>query len=246
MLNEIFLAFIPIFVAVDPIGLLPLFVGLTQRVAKKEKRKIIVQSVATALSLAIAFIVLGKWVFRVMGITVWDFMIAGGVILLCLSISDLLQPWKERPDLPEEMGAVPLGTPLIVGPAVLTTSLIMIDQHGVAATVISVVLNICLVGGNVHLVRFFDKDPGEGRGQGVIQNYGAFSGGDRGDDDPQRHCPAVGRRQWGADSGAPRGKTRGGGILNRPVPCWYGTGLVHGQKRKCHVAAVVITLHDSR
>lgn len=146
MLNEIFLAFIPIFVAVDPIGLLPLFVGLTHRAAKKEKRKIIVQSVATALSLAIAFIVLGKWVFRVMGITVWDFMIAGGVILLCLSISDLLQPWKERRDLSEEMGAVPLGTPLIVGPAVLTTSLIMIDQHGVTATVISVVLNICLVG----------------------------------------------------------------------------------------------------
>src|SRR3989338_6257324 len=146
MLNEIFLAFIPLFVAVDPIGLLPLFVGLTHRVAKKEKRKVIVQSVATALSLAIAFIVLGKWVFRVMGITVWDFMIAGGVILLCLSISDLLQPWKELPDLSEEMGAVPLGTPLIVGPAVLTTSLILIDPHGVAATVISVVLNICLVG----------------------------------------------------------------------------------------------------
>lgn len=146
MLNEIFLAFIPIFVAVDPIGLLPLFVGLTHRLAKKEKRRIIVQSVATALSLAIAFIVLGKWVFRVMGITVWDFMIAGGVILLCLSIRDLLQPWKERPDFSEEMGAVPLGTPLIVGPAVLTTSLILIDQHGVAATVISVVLNICLVG----------------------------------------------------------------------------------------------------
>ena len=146
MLNEIFLAFIPIFVAVDPIGLLPLFAALTHRVTKKEKRKIILQSVVTALSLAVAFIVLGKWTFRVVGITVWDFMIAGGVILLCLSISDLLQPWKERPNLSEELGAVPLGTPLIVGPAVLTTSLIMIDQHGVAATVASVVLNICLVG----------------------------------------------------------------------------------------------------
>lgn len=146
MFNEIFLAFIPLFVAVDPIGLLPVFVALTHRVTKKEKRKIIVQSVVTALSLAIAFIFLGKWVFRVMGITVWDFMIAGGVILLCLSISDLLQPWKERHNIPEGLGAVPLGTPLIVGPAVLTTSLIIIDQYGVAATVISVVLNICLVG----------------------------------------------------------------------------------------------------
>src|SRR3989338_6585986 len=128
MFNEIFLAFIPIFVAVDPIGLLPLFVALTHRVTKKEKRKIILQSVATALSFAIAFIVLGKWMFRVVWITVWDFMIAGGVILLCLSISDLLQPWKERPNLSEELGAVPLGTPLIVGPAVLTTSLIMIED----------------------------------------------------------------------------------------------------------------------
>lgn len=146
MLNEIFLAFIPVFVAVDPIGLLPIFVALTHRTTKKEKRKIIVQSVVTAMSLAIAFIFLGKWVFRVMGITVGDFMIAGGGILMCISINELLQPDTRRRRFVGDLGAVPLGTPLIVGPAVLTTSLIIIDQHGLAATVISVVLNISLVG----------------------------------------------------------------------------------------------------
>lgn len=162
MLNEIFLAFIPVFVAVDPIGLLPLFVSLTNRLGKREKRKIIVQSVITALSLAIAFIFFGKWVFRVLGITIGDFMVAGGVILLCISINDLLQPHgKQRHQTYEDVGAVPLGTPLIVGPAVLTTSLIMIDQHGMAATVISVVLNVFLVGVIFFCAEFLIKAIGQ-------------------------------------------------------------------------------------
>lgn len=145
MFDHLLLAFIPIFVAVDPIGLLPLFVGLTHHLDPRRKRKIILHSMITALSLAIAFILLGKWVFEVLGISVGDFMIAGGVILLCLSINDLLAQ-KRRMQSYEDLGAVPLGTPLIVGPAVLTTSLIIIDQYGVPATLISVLLNILLVG----------------------------------------------------------------------------------------------------
>lgn len=146
MLQDIFLAFIPVFVAVDPIGLLPVFVALTHRIGKKEKERIIVQSVVTALSVAIAFIFLGKWVFRVMGITVGDFMVAGGLILMCLSISDLLSSGKQWRRSAGDLGAVPLGTPLIAGPAVLTTSLIIIEEYGLTATVISVLLNVCLVG----------------------------------------------------------------------------------------------------
>ncbi|MBI5150547.1 MAG: MarC family protein [Candidatus Omnitrophica bacterium] len=146
MLGNILLAFIPVFVAVDPIGLLPVFVALTHRVGKKERKKVIIQSIATALSLAVAFIFLGKWVFRVMGITVGDFMIAGGGILMCISINELLQPGKQRRLPPGELGAVPLGTPLIVGPAVLTTSLIIIEEYGLVATLFAVVLNVLLVG----------------------------------------------------------------------------------------------------
>ncbi len=146
MASEIFLAFIPVFIAVDPIGLLPVFVALTHRIGKKEKQKIIVQSVITALSVAIVFIFVGKWVFRMMGISVGDFMVAGGLVLMCLSVSDLLVPGKQWRRPVDDLGAVPLGTPLIVGPAVLTTSLIIIEEYGLVATVISAVLNICLVG----------------------------------------------------------------------------------------------------
>ena len=144
--NEILLAFIPVFVAVDPIGLLPLFAGMTYDLTRPEKTKIIVQSIGTALLLAIGFIFLGKWVFRLLGISIGDFMVAGGAILFCISIMELLQPGKERRLPPDELGVVPLGTPLIVGPAVLTTSLIIIEEYGLPATVISVLLNLLLTG----------------------------------------------------------------------------------------------------
>lgn len=144
--NEILLAFIPVLVAVDPIGLLPLFAGMTHDLTRPEKTKIIVQSIGTALLLAIGFIFLGKWVFRLLGISIGDFMVAGGAILFCISIMELLQPGKERRLPPDELGVVPLGTPLIVGPAVLTTSLIIIEEYGLPATVISVLLNLLLTG----------------------------------------------------------------------------------------------------
>jgi len=146
MVRNILLSFIPIFVAVDAVGVLPIFVSLTVGMTEKEKTKTIVQSVVTALCLAIGFIFLGKEVFRVLGIRMEDFMIAGGAILFCLAITDIINPVKERQIPSEELGAVPLGTPLIVGPAVLTTSMVIISEYGLRATLISVLVNIVLAG----------------------------------------------------------------------------------------------------
>jgi len=98
------------------------------------------------LCLAIGFIFLGKEVFRVLGIRMEDFMIAGGAILFCLAITDIITPVKERRIPSEGLGAVPLGTPLIVGPAVLTTSVVIISQYGLLATLISVLVNVVLAG----------------------------------------------------------------------------------------------------
>jgi len=92
MLKNIFLSFIPLFVAVDAIGALPIFVSLTEGLEKNEKGKIIIQSMLTASGLAIGFILVGKAVFRLLGITIGDFMIAGGAILFCLAITDVINP----------------------------------------------------------------------------------------------------------------------------------------------------------
>jgi len=146
MVKNILLSFIPVFVAVDAVGVLPIFVSLTAGMEEKEKKKIIAQSVATALCLAVGFIFLGKAVFKVLDIEMGDFMIAGGAILFCLAITDIINPVKERRTPGTELGAVPLGTPLIVGPAVLTTSVVIISQYGLLATLISVLVNIVLAG----------------------------------------------------------------------------------------------------
>jgi len=146
MARDILLSFIPIFVAVDAVGVLPIFVSLTEGIERSERAKIIVQSMLTALCLAVGFIFLGKAVFRILGITIGDFMVAGGAILFCLAITDIINPVKKRRIPTEELGTVPLGTPLIVGPAVLTTCLVIISEYGLLATLISVMVNILLAG----------------------------------------------------------------------------------------------------
>ena len=157
MIKNILLAFIPIFVAVDAIGVLPLFVSLTESLNKRERTKIIIQSMITAMCLAVGFIFLGKAVFNLMGITLGDFMVAGGAILFYIAVADIRGPDKGSRYANQELGAVPLGTPLIVGPAVLTTSLIMIGEYGLSATLISVSVNILLAGLILLLSSFIIK-----------------------------------------------------------------------------------------
>ncbi len=115
MLNDIFLASIPIFFAMDPVGLLPVFVSLTEGISSHEKKKIIVQSLVTAALVAIGFIFLGRIIFHLLGITMGDFMAAGGSILFCLSMKDLMSSSDQRRRGIQDLGAVPIGTPLIVG-----------------------------------------------------------------------------------------------------------------------------------
>ena len=89
MLKDILLVFIPMFFTVDPIGILPIFASLTQGLTSAQKREIIIQSLITASLVAVGFIILGKVIFHFLGITMGDFMVAGGVILFCLAMVDL-------------------------------------------------------------------------------------------------------------------------------------------------------------
>ena len=141
------LCFVPLFVAVDALGALPLFVSLTEKLQRPKIRHLIWQSIWTALAVALLFLAIGKWVFRLLGITVADFMVAGGGLLFAISLSDLLTGEKQkRPVDWESLGAVPLGVPFIVGPAVLTTTLLLVSEHGLIPTVSAVLLNIFIAG----------------------------------------------------------------------------------------------------
>jgi multiple antibiotic resistance protein len=159
MLRNFLLAFIPLFVAIDALGLMPVFFGLTESMNKKQKNRIIVQSASTAASVAVIFILVGKLIFKFLGIMMEDFMIAGGAILFCISITDLINTERTRKLSAENLGSVPLGVPLLVGPAVLTTSLILISQHGIIPTILSVLANILIAAfvlkQSHHLIKIF-------------------------------------------------------------------------------------------
>jgi multiple antibiotic resistance protein len=136
------LAIIPIFVAMDAIGVLPIFISLTQGMKGVERKQVVQASILTGFAISLGFLAVGKFIFTVIGVTIPDFKVAGGVILLIIAIQDLLFPEKKRRIADATVGIVPLGVPLIVGPAVLTTTIISVDAYGYIPTIISLMLNL--------------------------------------------------------------------------------------------------------
>jgi len=154
-MTSFWLCFVPLFIAVDAIGVLPMFMNLTEGLDGKTLKKMVAQSILTALIVALAFCAIGELLLRFLGISVGDFMIAGGALLFAISLSDLLTLEKPHRQIdPEAIGAVPIGVPLIVGPAVLTTTLLLLREYGYKPTVFGLVLNIGIAG----IVLWFSRE----------------------------------------------------------------------------------------
>ncbi|MDA0987257.1 MAG: MarC family protein [Bacteroidetes bacterium] len=139
------LAFIPIFVAIDVLGILPIFIGMTNSLDKQKKQKLIRDATFTAGILALVFTITGKFIFQLLGITDNDFRIGGGIVLLVLSITDLLFNSDSQRTPVKELGVVPIGIPLIMGPVALTSVMIVVDQYGYVLTILSLVINLIIV-----------------------------------------------------------------------------------------------------
>ncbi len=145
VLKNLPMTFIPIFVAMDVFAVLPIFISVTSETAEDQKKIIVRHSIVTALAVSLAFVAVGEAVFRILGITVDDFKIAGGLVLLVIAVLDLLRYGGERRKIEDTIGVVPIGVPLIVGPAVLTTLIVLIDHYGVTPTIISLIINLIIV-----------------------------------------------------------------------------------------------------
>jgi multiple antibiotic resistance protein len=156
--HSFWLCFVPLFVAVDAIGVLPLYISLTDGASSADKRKTIISSVLTASAVGMLFLFVGEAVLNVMGITVADFMVAGGIILFLIAVGDLVTVEKVlRKVNPETLGPVPIGVPLIVGPAVLTTIMLLVREHGFLITAVATISNILIAGLFFQLSEFILK-----------------------------------------------------------------------------------------
>ena len=145
-LHTFVLAFIPLFVAMDPIGIIPLYISFTQQMDSQARRRLTLEALGAAFAVTMVFMFVGKALFGILGITIPDFQIAGGLLLVVMSVQDMVSSTKELrdPGPNVEAGVVPLGIPLIAGPAVLTTELLLLQQHGVVPTASALVTNLAL------------------------------------------------------------------------------------------------------
>jgi multiple antibiotic resistance protein len=145
MIDKFLLAFIPLFVAIDPIGLVAIFTGLGTHASSAHRKRQAFLGVLTGLCVSVGFIFLGRAIFAALAITVADFQVAGGLILLVLAVRELVGIGPHDRGGGDDFGVVPLGMPLIAGPALLTALLLLMDTVGVVYTLIALLVNLALV-----------------------------------------------------------------------------------------------------
>jgi multiple antibiotic resistance protein len=137
ILHDFLLIFIPLFVVIDPAGTLPVFLAITDRYPESQRRRVALRAATVAAATGVLFVFLGQATLRFLGVRFEDFQIAGGILLAILAIIDLLIPGKPAVDSvsldpADRVGIVPLAVPLIVGPATMTTSLLLVNTYSKA------------------------------------------------------------------------------------------------------------------
>jgi multiple antibiotic resistance protein len=144
MIDTFLLSFIPLFVAFDVLGVLPLYIKLTASMDPEKKAGQLRDSLLTAFIISLIFVIIGNRVMTYLGISMKDFLIAGGIVIFITAVKDLITGHTQPAADTEFWGVVPLGVPLLAGPAVLATSIIIWKQYPFYYYLISLVLNIMI------------------------------------------------------------------------------------------------------
>jgi len=150
--------FIPLFIVIDAVGNLPFVFSLSEGMTPPERRRMTDIAVLTASAVGLVFLFFGQFILTVMDISVGAFAIAGGIVLLVLSIKYMTTGRMVEALREELVAAVPIGTPLTVGPATITTLLLLATQFPLYMVLISFALNMLITRGifqlSGYLVRF--------------------------------------------------------------------------------------------
>jgi multiple antibiotic resistance protein len=134
---------IALFVVINPIGTIPLFASITQKMQKKERNMVLKTTVITAGALLMIFAALGTQILSIFGITISSFMIAGGILLFVVSIELLTHGgWRFGGTVSDESGVVPLAFPLLAGPGAITTVILSFQTAGLIVTMLSIAIVI--------------------------------------------------------------------------------------------------------
>jgi len=177
---EIVTVFVAIFIVVDPLGIVPVFISLTSGFTPEKRNRAILTAVAIAFVVLLLFALTGGFILGALGIQPGSFFIAGGVLLFIVSI-DLLFGRPGRTKIPVE-GAVPerddvavfpLAIPMLAGPGAITTILLYVSGKGIGGytlpvLIVSIALALASAAVTMRLSAYFLKVLGK-TGVSVIE-----------------------------------------------------------------------------
>jgi multiple antibiotic resistance protein len=143
-LRDFVLTFVPLFIVIDAFGNLPFVITMGEDMIRRERRKMVHFAVITATAVGLVFLFFGQFILKVLNISVGSFAIAGGIILLVLSIKYMTTGHMVTAVKEEMVAVVPIGTPLTVGPATITTLLLLALQDPLYMVLISFALNMLI------------------------------------------------------------------------------------------------------
>jgi len=139
MFDRVIESIILLFVAVDPIALIPIFASLTQGLTKQECKKVYIHASLVAFGILSAFWLFGGSVLAVMGISMSSFKIIGGLFLIAIAFQMVLEQRQERrqntadvaldDESLQSLAIFPIATPLIAGPGAMTAALLIAEQR---------------------------------------------------------------------------------------------------------------------
>jgi multiple antibiotic resistance protein len=138
------LTFVPLLVVIDALGNLPIIISLGEGMSHRERVRMINIAIVTAAIVGLIFLFFGRFILNLLDISVGSFAIAGGVVLLVLSIRFIMTGRMVEVVKEELVAVVPIGTPLLVGPATITTLLLLVTQFPSYMVLLSFALNILL------------------------------------------------------------------------------------------------------
>jgi len=143
-LQNFVMTFVPLFIVIDTFGNLPFVISMGEGITRRERRKMVHLAIITATVVGLVFLFFGQFILKVLDISVGSFAIAGGIILLVLSIQ-YMTTGRMVATIKEEMVAVvPIGTPLTVGPATITTLILLALQYPLYIVLISFAVNMLI------------------------------------------------------------------------------------------------------
>ena len=141
--DSLVLSFVPLFVAIDAVGTLPAVIRLSEGMGRRERARLVNLAIFTAAAVGLVFLFLGRPILRLLAISVGHFAVAGGLLLLAFSVRDLvIGKMVDEPSKEEMVAVVPIGTPLTVGPATLTTLFLLSDQYSLSIVLLAFAVNM--------------------------------------------------------------------------------------------------------